>query len=357
LEEQIAYLAVIPRLEQQIAECHRQVQNLCTHEELAQRNEELLARLEYMDQRQTSLDVGLSQRYDHLLGKQTLVEDKLASTLTLCGQVQEMSLPQIMGDLAALPLRMENQLLAQDRRLLFSLSQKFRDVVQLVRDTVMSPSGALVRAIRSASKAPAMKRSRDLIRFPDDQKASPVELHLECEPLVMALFRLLKRPEPTLIFSTGIDFKNYRVWKVIRSGLGRNLAALRAADGLLDRTHPEFCERPKMWSNEAVTSTGGTGETAGQRYVYLREQLERYLPLALRASVRVRITELGNVATSYNSNEARRPGAETMSRRLLIDRLLREDRLPPEDWPISDLDGSIPPDEEPLEEDEVVWVE
>ena len=55
----------------------------------------------------------------------------------------------------------------------------------------------------------------------------------------------------------------------------------------------------------------------------------------LRASVQVQITERGNVATSYNLNEARRPRRESMSRVVLVDRLLREDCLPPEDWPVS----------------------
>jgi hypothetical protein len=69
----------------------------------------------------------------------------------------------------------------------------------------------------------------------------------------------------------------------------------------------------------------------------------------LKAKVRVQITVLGNVATSYNLEEPRRATRESMSRRMLIDRLIREERRPPETWPTSDLDGYIPFEEEPLE--------
>ena len=182
----------------------------------------------------------------------------------------------------------------------FYQSQQLKDL----HDAMMSPTGSFVSALRHVMP-------RDTTKYPDDQHATPEQLH-QCEDVEQALQNELAH---TL---------SCRVWTTVRGALGKSLKRQRRLD--------EACEQKLLWANESEH------ECTGQHYVYTQAQLQEYLPRALAVEVLVQVSGAGHVVTSYNphNNMQGRPRKAKMTRRAWIERLLVEEKqcgLEPLAWP------------------------
>ena len=239
------------------------------------------------------------------------------------------------------------ELVQSERRVIFGLSQRLLDIKNFVKDAVMSPTGVFVDAVRRAVKKPALKTSVDTERFPEAQRATSQQLHQDCLDLWSAVHEEMQRAAPGVLpwVQKGPGFKSYRVWKSVRGLLGKRVVALRRADGELPPADLNHCALPLLWANCSTRSTTNTGEAAGQRYVYLKEELKRYIPVVLAGTHRVQLTTDGYVATCYNLSQPRRPRfRQEMTLRDLLERLQKEEiqqGFEPLQWPVSDLDGNV----------------
>lgn len=241
----------------------------------------------------------------------------------------------------------QQELVQSERRVIFGLSQRLLDIKNFVKDAVMSPTGVFVDAVRRAVKKPALKTSVDTERFPEAQRATSQQLHQDCLDLWSAVHEEMQRAAPGVLpwAQKGPGFKSYRVWKSVRGLLGKRVVALRKADGELPPADLNHCALPLLWASCSTKSTTNTGEAAGQRYVYLKEELKRYIPVVLAGTHRVQLTTDGYVATCYNLSQPRRPRfRQEMALRDLLERLQKEEiqqGFEPLQWPVSDLDGNV----------------
>lgn len=237
-------------------------------------------------------------------------------------------------------------------KLKLMVAQPLLDIKKEVLESISNPSGLLVDAMRSAVKKPAMKKSRDPVQFPENQRATQEQLHLECCPIPPKLNEMLlelqQQTGPMDRFVVGAGQGeglklSYPVWRQICCSVGKALKRIRSAD--------PNCQQPLLWSIGAPDG----GENAAHRYVYKREQLTGYLHQVLQEQVTVRVTNKNHLASGsvLRLGEKRRRRVQ-MTRGQMILRLLREEKaldLPRKDWPLGDLDGRIPFDA-PLEQEE-----
>lgn len=237
-------------------------------------------------------------------------------------------------------------------KLKLMVAQTLLDIKKELVESISNPSGLLVDSMRSAVKKPAMKKSRNPAKFPEDQRATQEQLHLECCPIPPKLNEMLLELQQQTgamdRFVVGAAQReglnlSYPVWKQIRCSVGKAVKRIRSAD--------PNCQQPLLWSHGAPDA----GETVPQRYVYKREQLTGYLTQVLQEKVTVYVTNKNHLASrSVLQRGEKRRGKGKMTRGEMIVRLLREEKaldLPTQDWPTSDLDGRIPFDA-PLEQEE-----
>eukprot|EP00435_Cladocopium_sp_Y103_P006862 s5580_g2.t1 len=220
-----------------------------------------------------------------------------------------------------------------------ALVDHMEDIKNTLVDHLSNPTGLFVEALRSAVKKPARKKRPNSQLFPEDQEATPEQLHSQCCLIFTKLSEMLKelqqQPDP----GAEILKPTYRVWKHIRNDLGSVLKKLRLAD--------PNCQQKLLWTNVSPSK----GETAGQRYVYTKEELTRYLDEALKEKVMVKVTTDDYLATKYvlMKGKTKKGGkGEEMTRGEKILRLLREEKtldLPKEDFPASDVNRGIPLDD------------
>jgi prophage antirepressor-like protein len=144
----------------------------------------------------------------------------------------------------------------------FSLSQKFADLRDALRDAVSNPTGVFVEALRRAVKKPAVKRSTDVLRFPDEQRATPDEERF-VESLSVTLTKTLEAfdRERSLLGARPLPALTYGAWKKSRSLIGSRCLALRKKTG--------DASKPLLWTNSA--DAGARSNGGGQHYVYLAE--------------------------------------------------------------------------------------
>ena len=202
------------------------------------------------------------------------------------------------------------QLLSQ--AVCFSLSQKFKDLRDEIRTVLTSPSSSFIEAIRTAVKLPAMRRTSDGDRFPEEQRVTPDEERF-AESLSALLTQELERLVPqSAIFGRAarVPALTYGAWKRCRNLIGSRCLALRKLTG--------DASKPLLWTTSA--GAGGRFNGGGQHYLYLSESrahvggdVKAYLRKVLKQ-------KLKRSRTSVT--------VEQHIRRLIA-------TTPPENWPVS----------------------
>lgn len=145
----------------------------------------------------------------------------------------------------------------------FSLSQKFKDLRNEIRTALTSPSSSFIEAIRKAVKLPAMRRTSDGDRFPEEQRVTPDEERF-AESLSALLTQELERLVPqSAIFGrvARVPALTYGAWKRCRNLIGSRCLALRKLTG--------DASKPLLWT--ASAGAGGRFNGGGQHYLYLSE--------------------------------------------------------------------------------------
>lgn len=144
----------------------------------------------------------------------------------------------------------------------FSLSQKFKDVRDEIRDLVTRPAGPFIDALRKAVKLPAVKRSIDDEKFPEEQRATPDEERF-AESLSALLTEELERlaSQSAVALAGKPPSLTYGAWKRCRNLVGSRTLALRKLDGRVSK--------PLLWSTSSGPGSRFNG--GGQHYVYLKE--------------------------------------------------------------------------------------
>jgi hypothetical protein len=144
----------------------------------------------------------------------------------------------------------------------FSQSQKFKDLRESFQEALSNPGGAFVEALRKAVKRPALKRTCDPVRFPEEQRATPDE-----ERFVESLSAMLTRElesldrQRSLPASRPLPALTYGAWKRCRNLIGSRCLALRKLTG--------DASKPLLWTTSA--EAGGRSNGGGQHYVYLTQ--------------------------------------------------------------------------------------
>jgi F0F1-type ATP synthase delta subunit len=281
-----------------------------------------------------------------LLEERVVTQEQLQNTSRAIKLLEERvvtqeQLQELLRENAVSPEQLQRMLASMESSLLFSLGHYFRNVVDSMRSCIMSPTGAFISALRSAVKRPASKASRSCERFPEDQRATPEQLHALCRPVLHALMDELAKPwtTPLGFAQPPVEALDYDTWLHVRGPLGKSLRRQREADAVLPPGHPQHCAQPKLWANESPMSSGPTGDAAGQRYAWLKSELQRYLPAALREYVKVTVDAQGRLARSASARGTR----ITLERREVIARLHRE--APASQWPTSSSEYNIPSEE------------
>jgi prophage antirepressor-like protein len=158
-------------------------------------------------------------------------------------------------------------------RIVFSLSQRLKDVRDGIAKSIASPSGALVDALRKAVKRPAKKSNPDSTNFPESQRATTEEISVLSVGLATTLRELLDAPQMTGlgIAIPGVKL-TYAAWKRCRAMIGVRCKKLRCRD--------PTCARPLLWAY--VGPTGASDAHGGARYIYMKDEARRYLTAVLR---------------------------------------------------------------------------
>ena len=141
----------------------------------------------------------------------------------------------------------------------FSLSQKFKELRDEIRAAVTSSSSSFIEVIRKAVKLPAMRRTADSTRFPDDQRVTPDE-----ERFAESLSALLTQELESQLAVFGrarLPGLTYGAWKRCRNLIGSRCLPLRKLTG--------DASKPLLWTTSA--GPGGRFNGGGQHYVYLKE--------------------------------------------------------------------------------------
>ena len=198
----------------------------------------------------------------------------------------------------------------------FSLAQKFKDLRDDFRAAVSNPAGAFVVALRKAVKLPAMKRTTNPEKFPEEQHATPDEERF-VESLSTLLTEELERlsSQNSIFHADGLPVLSYGAWKRCRTLVGSRCLALRQLTG--------DASKPLLWSS---TAGGGRFNGGGQHYVYLK---------ASRSNVGGNAQEyLRRVLKQKLKKSRKSPSVEEHIRQLISS-------TPPETWPMSssDVDG------------------
>lgn len=190
----------------------------------------------------------------------------------------------------------------------FSLSQKFKDLRDEFRVALTSPSSSFIEAVRKAVKLPAMRRTADATRFPEDQRATPDE-----ERFAESLSALLTQELESQLSVFGrmrLPSLTYGAWKRCRNLIGSRCLALRKLTG--------DASKPLLWTTS--TGAGGRFNGGGQHYVYLKES---------RSDVGGNVKEYLRKVLKQNLKRGRNSlTVEEHIRRLISS-------TPPESWPIS----------------------
>jgi hypothetical protein len=170
------------------------------------------------------------------------------------------SLQELLGTLQTWVKNELAQLLAQ--AVCFSLSQKFKDLREEIRTSLSNPSSSFIEAIRKAVKLPAMRRTADGDRFPEEQRVTPDEERF-VESLSVLLTQELERlvAQSAVFGHARLPGLTYGAWKRCRSLIGSRCLALRKLTG--------DASKPLLWTTSA--GAGGRFNGGGQHYVYLKE--------------------------------------------------------------------------------------
>lgn len=132
-----------------------------------------------------------------------------------------------------------------------------------VRDTmnaaVMNVNSRLVQAFRSATKAPAKKKSTDSTKYPEDQLGTELQHTVKALGLVEVAHRLT--PEMT-----------YPGWKSTRASFGKEGLQERLRRNEMPASDPRHVAKPRLW-----TFAGKTVEGGGVRYLYLKGDDDAFL--------------------------------------------------------------------------------
>ena len=198
----------------------------------------------------------------------------------------------------------------------FSLAQKFKDLQDDFRAAVSNPTGAFIDALRKAVKLPAMKRTTNPEKFPEEQRATPDEERF-VESLSTLLTEELERmASQNSIFHAGrLPALSYGAWKRCRGLVGSRCLALRKLSG--------DASKPLLWSS---TAGGGRFNGGGQHYVYLK---------ASRSHVGGNAKEyLRRVLKQKLKKSRQSPSVEEHLRQLISS-------TPPETWPMSSSDVDV----------------
>jgi hypothetical protein len=198
----------------------------------------------------------------------------------------------------------------------FSLAQKFKDLRDDFRAAVSSPTGAFIVALRKAVKLPAMKRTTNPEKFPEEQHATPDEERF-VESLSTLLTEELERlaSQNSIFHAGGLPPLSYGAWKRCRTLVGSRCLALRQLTG--------DASKPLLWSS---TAGGGRFNGGGQHYVYLK---------ASRSHVGGNAQEyLRRVLKQKLKKSRKSPSVEEHIRQLISS-------TPPETWPMSSSDVDV----------------
>jgi prophage antirepressor-like protein len=140
----------------------------------------------------------------------------------------------------------------------FSLAQKFKDLRDDFRAAVSSPTGAFIVALRKAVKLPAMKRTTNPEKFPEEQHATPDEERF-VESLSTLLTEELERlaSQNSIFHAGGLPPLSYGAWKRCRTLVGSRCLALRQLTGTPPSPSCGVAQRAAVASTAAanITST------------------------------------------------------------------------------------------------------
>ena len=144
------------------------------------------------------------------------------------------------------------------KNLTHNVSMHVRGAVKDVIDAaVTSPDSLLVRSFRSATRGPARRKTLDPVQYPEDQRATDLQQSLESLSLAQVAHALC--PQMT-----------YPAWKVVRGNFGKACLAERKRRGKFPPQHPQFIEKPLLWSFVGPSTNQG----GGARRMYLQCQRE-----------------------------------------------------------------------------------
>ena len=231
-------------------------------------------------------------------------------------QCEQLSLKVVFAMQKSLTTLVPGLSASLSRTVCFNLSQKFKDLQTDFRAAVSSPTGAFVDALRKAVKLPAMKRTTNAEKFPDEQRATPDEERF-VESLSTLLTEELERvAAQNSLFRTGrLPALSYGAWKRCRSLIGSRCLSLRKLTG--------DASKPLLWSNVAG---GGRFNGGGQHYVYLKDSKSNVGGNAKDYLRRVLKQKLKKSRGS--------PTVEEHLRQLIAS-------TPPETWPLSSSDVDV----------------
>ena len=146
----------------------------------------------------------------------------------------------------------------------FNLSQKLKDLRDEIRCALSNPTGSFVEALRKAVKLPAMRKTCDPTKFPEDQRVTPDEERF-VESLSTVLTQELERLDASnslqLPHGRKLTSLTYGSWKRCRNLIGSRCLALRKLTG--------DASKPLLWTTSV--GAGGRFNGGGQHYVYLSQ--------------------------------------------------------------------------------------
>ena len=162
--------------------------------------------------------------------------------------------------------------------------------VASMHEAVLSPSGALVAALRAAVRPRPRRQRQTSELFPPAQQATSEE----CAALATTLVAVAKALSPALTFAA---------WRAIRSSFGRACKAERLRRHGLGREHPDFVARPLLWTSIGPSVPGG-----GVRYLYLRTEEPLVASVWLGFSARATALPAGHEPWPAHPDDAEPPG-------------------------------------------------
>ena len=134
------------------------------------------------------------------------------------------------------------------------LGVKFANFTMQIAGHLRTVVVAAVKEGLGLKKAISKRKTTNSHEMPENQRATSVQ----AGPLALALSTMALEFFPAM---------HYAVWKQLRGSFGHHAKKERLRLNALGERHPEYVEKPLLWSY-----TGATVEGGGARYVYLQEQ-------------------------------------------------------------------------------------